>query len=171
MLRCLPKRHLLARARGMSAPVGDGWAARSRPARVARIRSVGRNLHQRISHLAAGLDPSQVSLNPVAGAGFVCSGEPMVWKPFFLPSRVSRCLDMPGLGCTSVCRRAAPGERLGDVRGAPACRRWTRRSPWGTGRAELLESLGWLLSCLSSLPGMERCLSRRGTGEACLGIC
>lgn len=56
------------------------------PARGARIRSIGRNLHQRISHLAVGLDPSQVRLNLVAGAGFVCSGETMVWKPFFLPS-------------------------------------------------------------------------------------
>lgn len=93
----------------MSAPVGDGRAARSRPARVVRVRSIGRNLHRRISHLAAGLDPSQVSLNPVAGAGFVCSGEPMVWKPFFLPSRVSRCLDMPGLGCARVCWRASRG--------------------------------------------------------------
>lgn len=134
-LRYLPKKLLLARVQGTSAPVGDGWAARSCSARSARTRSFGRNLHQRISHLAAGLDPSQVRLNLVAGAGFVCSGETMVWKPFFLPSQVSRCLDMPGLGCARVCWRAVPGERLGDLHGALACWHWTQRSPWGTGSA------------------------------------
>lgn len=158
-LRCLPEKHLLARAHGMSAPAGAGWAAHSRPAHGARIRSVGRNLHQRISHLAAGLDPSQVRLNLVAGAGFVCSRETMVWKPFFLPSQVSRCLDMPGLGCVRVCWRAVPGERLRDLHGALTRWRWTQRSPWGTGSAREL----WLaaeLPLASSHPAgsWEKCV-------------
>lgn len=119
--------------------MGDGWAAQPRPARGARIRSAGRNLHQGISHLAAGLDPSQVRLNLVAGAGFVCSGETMVWKPFFLPSQVSRCLDMPGLGCVRVCWRAVPGERLGDLCGTLTCWHWAQQSPWGTGSAREAE--------------------------------
>ena len=110
--RCLPKRFFSARARvACRLRWAMGGLPAPRPARVARIR---RDLRRRISHLAAGLDPSQLRSNPVAGAGFVCSGEPVVWKPFFLPSRVPRCLDMPGLGCTRVCWRAAPGERLGD---------------------------------------------------------
>lgn len=125
----------------------------------ARIRSAGRNLHPRISHLAAGLDPSQVRLNLVAGAGFVCSWETMVWKPFFLPSRVSRCLDMPGLGCVRVCWRAVPGERLGDLHGPRTRWHWTQQLPWSTGSARE----AWLaaeLALVSSHPAgsWEKCV-------------
>lgn len=129
-LRCLPKD---SSCQGCMACLPHGrWVGCPLPSRIC---SVGRNLHQRIRHLAAGLDPSQAPLNLVAGAGFVCSRETMVWKPFFLPSQVSGCLDMPGWGCVRVCWRAVPGERLGDLRGSLTGWHWAQQSPWGTGSA------------------------------------
>lgn len=103
--RCVPPEAALSRCAGL---VGAGcrWAARSVPLKSPRSAALicsGRNLNQRISHLAVGLERSQASLNCVAGAVFVCSWEPMVWKPFFLPSPASRCLDMPGLSCWEMC--------------------------------------------------------------------
>lgn len=142
----------------MSAPVGHGVSC---PLGGARIRSAGRNLHQRISHLAAGLDPSQVRLNLVAGAGFVCSGETMVWKPFFLPPQVSRCPDMPGLGCVRVCWRAVLGERLRDLHGALTPWHWTQWVPWGMGSARE----AWLATELPLVPS-----HRAGSWEKCVWV-
>lgn len=157
-----PKNTPLLRVHGMLAPVGDGLSARSHPARV------GRNLHQRISHLAAGLDPSQVSLNPVAGAGFVCSGEPMVWKPFFPPFP---SFSLPQHAWVGMCK-ALP---------ASSARRVSWGPPWCScvPVLDVVVTLGhgqcWAAgephSWLSSLSVVGRCPSHRSMWEAGLGIC
>lgn len=144
------------------------WAAHSRPAHGARIRSIGRNLHQRISHLAAGLDPSQMRLNLVAGAGFVCSRETMVWKPFFLPSQLSRCLNMPGLGCVRVCWRGAS-------QGPPRCSHMLALdTAVALGHRQCQRALAGCWSSLLSLPtplGHGRSVSGYLLGGVCVSVC
>lgn len=149
------------------------------------VALIGRNCSQRVSHLAVGLDPSQVSLNPVAGAGFVCSGAGKMVSshPNFLVASTCLGWDVQGFA------REHHQEHLGDLQGAPvlpaldtACvgcgRCWAAGEPWlaaelslrSAWRGELPKSLrhggggseyllGRGLSVYSSVPTVAPCMA------------
>lgn len=88
------------------------------------------------------------------------------WFPpiptFLLPrhASVGMCKGLPGNTTRST---------LGTSKVLLCCQHWTQRV-WGVDGAGLLENLGWLLSCLSALPGVESCPNCCDMGEVGQGI-